>query len=150
MLILDTDHLTVIQRATGPAYAALRRRLQQAGRRESCTTIVSFEEQMRGWLTVLARSRDIQQEVAAYRRLHALLMFFDDIAVLDFDTPAADLFSQLRRARVRIGSMDLKIAAIALSHGAMLLSRNLTDFRQVPGLHVEDWTQPDPEHPQHP
>jgi tRNA(fMet)-specific endonuclease VapC len=69
MLILDTDHLTVIQRATGPAYAALHRRLQPAGPRESCTTIVSFEEQRRGWLTVLARSRDIQQEVAAYRHL---------------------------------------------------------------------------------
>ena len=57
---------------------------------------------------------------------------------------AADLFLQLRRARVRIGSMDLKIAAITLSHGAMLLSRNLTDFQQVPGLHVEGWTQPGP------
>jgi len=93
---------------------------------------------MRGWLTVLAQARDIHQEVAAYRRLHALLTFFGDMTVLDFDTTAADLFLQLRRARVRIGSMDLKIAAIALSHGAMLLSRNLTDFQQVPGLHVED------------
>ena len=144
MLILDTDHLTIIQRTTEPAYTVLRSRLQQARPRESYTTVVSFEEQMRGWLTVLAQSRDIHQEVAAYRRLHALLTFFGDITVLDCDTTAADLFLQLRRARVRIGSMDLKIAAIALSHGAMLLSRNLTDFRQVPDLHVEDWTQPGP------
>jgi len=144
MLILDTDHLTIIQRTTEPAYTVLRSRLQQARPRESYTTVVSFEEQMRGWLTVLAQSRDMHQEVTAYRRLHALIAFFGDIPVLDFDMTAADLFLQLRRARVRIGSMDLKIAAITLSHGAMLLSRNLTDFRQVPGLHVEDWTQPGP------
>ena len=35
--------------------------------------------------------------------------------------------------------MDLKIAATALVHGALLLSANLRDFRQVPGLMVEDW-----------
>lgn len=141
MLILDTDHLTIIQRATEPAYTVLHNRLQQARPREDCTTIVSFEEQMRGWLTVLAQARDIHQEVATYKRLYALLTFFSDITVLDFYATAAELFLQLRRTRVRIGSMDLKIAAITLAHGAMLLSRNLTDFRQVPGLHVEDWTQ---------
>jgi tRNA(fMet)-specific endonuclease VapC len=36
--------------------------------------------------------------------------------------------------------MDLKIAAIVLAHDATLLSRNLSDFRKVPGLKVEDWT----------
>jgi tRNA(fMet)-specific endonuclease VapC len=142
MLILDTDHLTIIQRATEPAYTSLRSRLRQTTHGSVYTTIVSIEEQMRGWLTVLAQTRDMHQEVAAYRRLHALLAFFGDIAVLDFETAAADLFLQLRRSRIRIGSMDPKIAAITLSHGAVLLSRNLTDFRQVPGLHVEDWTQP--------
>jgi tRNA(fMet)-specific endonuclease VapC len=142
MLILDTDHLTIIQRATEPAYTSLRSRLRQTTYGSVYTTIVSVEEQMRGWLTVLAQTRDMHQEVAAYRRLHALLAFFGDIVVLDFETAAADLFLQLRRSRIRIGSMDLKIAAITLSHGAVLLSRNLTDFRQVPGLHVEDWTLP--------
>jgi tRNA(fMet)-specific endonuclease VapC len=36
--------------------------------------------------------------------------------------------------------MDLKIAATAISHNALLLSRNLVDFRKVPRLRVEDWT----------
>jgi len=40
-------------------------------------------------------------------------------------------------------SMDLKIAAIVLSHRATLLSRNMVDFAQVPGLGVEDWTLPE-------
>lgn len=42
--------------------------------------------------------------------------------------------------RPRIGTMDLKIAAIALANDATLLSRNLRDFGKVPGLRVEDWT----------
>jgi tRNA(fMet)-specific endonuclease VapC len=36
--------------------------------------------------------------------------------------------------------MDLKIAAIVVSRDATLLSQNLADFRQDPGLQVEDWT----------
>jgi tRNA(fMet)-specific endonuclease VapC len=52
---------------------------------------------------------------------------------------AADVFRQLRRQKIRIGSRDLKIAAIALAQGALLLSANLRDFEKVPGLRVENW-----------
>jgi tRNA(fMet)-specific endonuclease VapC len=50
------------------------------------------------------------------------------------------VFQRLRSQRIRIGSFDLKIAAIAIAHDATLLSRNLAVFRKVPGLKVEDWT----------
>jgi tRNA(fMet)-specific endonuclease VapC len=62
------------------------------------------------------------------------------IPVLAFDDAAAAVFQRLRRTRLRIGTMDVKIAAIVRSREATLLSRNLADFRQVPGLRVEDWT----------
>ena len=65
--------------------------------------------------------------------------FFAAWDVMPWTTAAADVLNDLRRQRVRIGTMDLKIASIALSLGAKLLSRNLRDFQQVPGLHVEDW-----------
>ena len=52
---------------------------------------------------------------------------------------AAQMLRQLQQAKLRIGTMDLKIAAIAIVHQATLLSRNLSDFGQVPHLHVEDW-----------
>jgi hypothetical protein len=47
---------------------------------------------------------------------------------------------RLRRSRLRIGTMDLKIAAIVLARDALLLSRNLDDFSHIPDLHVADWT----------
>jgi len=60
--------------------------------------------------------------------------------VLPSDEAAAQRFAQLRQKKVRIGTMDLRTAAIALSRSTTLLSRNLADFQQVPGLVVEDWT----------
>jgi tRNA(fMet)-specific endonuclease VapC len=141
MVILDTDHLTVIQRQSHPIFSFLSARLRRLPPSEICTTIVNIEEQMRGWLAVIARSKRVQQEITGYRQLQALLSFFADIPVLNFDESAADQLLRLRRSRIRLGSMDLKIAAIALSREATLLSRNLADFRRVPELNVEDWTQ---------
>jgi len=40
---------------------------------------------------------------------------------------------------LRIGTLDLKIACIALAYDATLLTRNATDFAQVPGLRIENW-----------
>jgi hypothetical protein len=55
--ILDTDHLTIIQRQSEPAYSRLAPRLREFSSGEICTTIVNFEEQMRVWLAVIVCSR---------------------------------------------------------------------------------------------
>ena len=140
MVILDTDHLTVIQRQSHPTFSFLTARLRHIPPDDVGTTIYK-EEQMRGWLAVIGYAKKIEQEIAGYRRLHALFSFFAQIPVLNFDESAAARFQQLKRLRIRLGSMDLKIAAIALSRNATLLSRNLSDFRRIQGLKIEDWTQ---------
>jgi tRNA(fMet)-specific endonuclease VapC len=141
VVILDTDHLTVIQRRAEPAYSRLRARLSKASPNTIQTTIISFEEQMRGWLSVIASVRSQSREVAAYQRLQALLRFFNEIPVLDYTEVVAARFEDLRRSKLRVGSMDLKIASIALSQDGLLLSANLKDFQKVPNLRVEDWTK---------
>jgi tRNA(fMet)-specific endonuclease VapC len=138
MIILDTDLLTIVQRAEGDAYTRLAARLDAAGE-PVWVTMVSFEEQMRGWLAYAARARDPEAVIQGYARLRAVLEDFQTRPILDFDDRASAEFERLRRARVRIGTMDLRIAAIALVRDALLLSRNLSDYRQVPGLGVEDW-----------
>ena len=140
MIVLDTDHLSVLERSDQPGAGVLRARLADLPPAEVVTTIISYEEQMRGWMAYLARTRSVAQQVEAYRRLLQHLDNYRRIPVLAFDEAAAVAFQQFRRARLRIGTMDLKIAAIAVSRDATLLSRNLADFRQVPGLQVEDWT----------
>lgn len=57
-----------------------------------------------------------------------------------FDEQALEIFQSLWLQRVRIGTMDLKIAAIALSNHATLLTRNSKDFSKVPGLRFDDWS----------
>ena len=59
---------------------------------------------------------------------------------LEFDEAAATEFEKLQRLRLRVGTMDLKIATIALAHDATVLTRNSKDFSRVPGLRFEDWT----------
>jgi tRNA(fMet)-specific endonuclease VapC len=140
MVVLDTDHLSVLERRDQSGSMALRVRLAPLPSAEVVTTVISYEEQMRGWMAYLAQARSVAQQVAAYRRLLQHLDNYRQIPVLPFDEAAAAVFQRLRRVRLRLGTMDMQIAAIALSREALLLSRNLTDFRQVPDLQVEDWT----------
>jgi tRNA(fMet)-specific endonuclease VapC len=138
-LVLDTDHMSLLEWGSEEA-APLRERLADCEEGDVATTIVSYEEQMRGWMAYLARARSLDKQVEAYRRLRSHLDNYRQIPVLDFDDQAAGIYLELRRARIRIGTMDLKIAAIVMSRDATLLSRNRRDFAKVPGLKVEDWT----------
>ena len=88
----------------------------------------------------LAKARSTDQQVVAYRRLKEFLDRYRELTVQEFNEAAAAEFARLQRQRLRIGTMDLKIAAIALARGATVLTRNLRDFGRVPALSVEDWT----------
>ena len=81
----------------------------------------------------------MRRQVLAYQELLRLFDFFARWHVMPFDERAATEFQGLRAQRIHIGTMDLKIAAIALCHGALLLSANLRDFQQIPHLHVANW-----------
>ena len=105
-----------------------------------CATIVSFEEHMRGWLGQIAAARKTEAQVLAYGRLQRLLLEYQSRDILPYDDTAAVTFARLQRNRIRIGTMDMRIGAIALTYDALLISRNLRDFRRIPNLRVEDWT----------
>ncbi len=104
------------------------------------TSIVSYEEQMRGWLSQIKSVRRADRQLDGYLRLERMLQYFCLTPLLSYDQAAMDHFQQLWTQRVRIGTMDLKIAAIAIANDATLLTRNLADFSKVPGLRYEDWS----------
>ena len=139
MIILDTDHVTVLRYPEQSLYAPLTSRMSRSTDSAFAVTAVSIEEQLRGWLAAIHRKRDIHGQILYYTRLTGLIEFFGRWQIVPFNEPAADRFFALRQGGLRIGTMDLKIASIALEQGALLLSANLRDFQQVPGLRVEDW-----------
>lgn len=139
MILLDTDHLTILKYPANPGCIALSARMDASPDQQIGTTIITVEEQWRGWLAVIARTKDARRQVRAYRELASLLDFLNSWSVVPFEDAAAIQFEKIRQQGVRIGSMDLKIACIALVHDALVLSDNLNDFRQVPGLRVESW-----------
>jgi tRNA(fMet)-specific endonuclease VapC len=139
MILLDSDHLTVLKYRDSERFARLTGRLQGVADEPVGTTIVNVEEQMRGWLASLAKERAVLRQVSAYRELAALFDFFRKLHIAPFSDEAAARFQDLRAARVKIGTMDLKTACVALIHHAILLTANRKDFEKVPGLHFENW-----------
>jgi tRNA(fMet)-specific endonuclease VapC len=138
MILLDTDHLSVLtdRRAAGnPTFV---RRLELVTE-PLAIPVVAVEEQCKGWLAKLNRTRDIRRQITPYERLVELFDFLAEWDIVSLTDAAADAFTRLRGQRIRIGSQDLKIAAIALAENALLLSANLRDFQKVPGLRVENW-----------
>jgi tRNA(fMet)-specific endonuclease VapC len=71
--------------------------------------------------------------------LITLFSFFSRWRIVEFDRPAADEFQQLRHQKIRIGTMDLKIASVALVHDALVLTANSRDFQHVPNLRLDNW-----------
>ena len=140
MVVLDNDHLSILEWRAGTDARRLRERLRGVDPASVVSTIISFEEQMRGWLAQLAKARTMAQQLNAYSRLSRHVRTFREIPLLEFDERAAVEFQRLRKFHPRMGSMDLKIAAIVLVQGATLLTRNLADFGKIDGLVVEDWT----------
>jgi tRNA(fMet)-specific endonuclease VapC len=138
MVLLDTDLLTLLERGGSDALA-LQARLDGLPRVEVATTIVTYEEQSRGWMARISQAKTKVQLEFMYRTLGEHLDTFCEIPVVPFDGRAVEIYYELRRS-VKIGTMDLKIAAIALANDATLLSRNVSDFRRVPGLRIEDWS----------
>ena len=139
MIILDTDHCNILQIGRGPAFETLAGRISSSLDQHFCTTAITLEEHLRGWLAGIRRARDVAQEVRPYDQLIKLVRFFQAWEILRFDEAVVTRFQSLRTQRVRIGTLDLKIASIVLEHNAILLSANIRDFNQVPGLRVEDW-----------
>jgi Predicted nucleic acid-binding protein, contains PIN domain len=139
VFLLDTDHISLLQRA-GAEGGRIRQRLSEISPSDVYVSIVSYEEQSRGWLAETARARSIRQQQAGYEKLRELLELYCSTPLLFLSDRAVEEFQRLWLGRLRVGTMDLKIAAIALANDATLLTRNVSDFRKVTGLRVEDWS----------
>jgi tRNA(fMet)-specific endonuclease VapC len=136
MFIVDTDTMTLLQR--GHAQAMERFRLAS---QKVVTTVISRIEILTGRFAAVMKATDGEQLLLAQRRLEQSENHLREVPILAVDDDAAREFDRLRQNRKlkKIGRGDLLIASITLANRATLISRNVKDFRQVPGLQVENW-----------
>lgn len=136
--ILDTDHISLLQRGN----PIVEKRIRSINLRDIAITIVSAEEQLYGRLNQIRRAKSLEALMVGYQALAATLEDFQAANILDFTATAIDIYHGLVKQKIRIGSQDLRIAAIALSVNGILVTRNQRDFAKVPNLVIQDWSLP--------
>lgn len=139
MRILDTDHLSLLLRG----HPNVVQQVTKFNPQEIAVTIVTVEEQLRGRLNAIQQASQparYERMIEAYRGLQKTLDDIDSFIVVEFSQLAYTCYLDLLRQRIRIGTRDLRIAAIALSMNAIVVTRNQKDFSKVPRLAIEDWT----------
>ncbi|SKB12355.1 conserved hypothetical protein [Planktothrix sp. PCC 11201] len=134
--VLDTDHITLFENQ----HPVVIQRVMETDPDEITVTIITVEEQMKGWLNAIQQSSQSNRLIWGYKGLQDGLKFFQTIQVLDFDQDAYNCYIDLVRQKVRIGTRDLRIAATVISKNGILVTRNRQDFERVPGLSFEDWS----------
>lgn len=103
-------------------------------------TIISFHEIVAGWTKYVKQSNDPLKIVSGYARLEQVLRDFSCSQVLPFSLAASEVFEDLKRKKIRVATMDLRIASIAISRQMTVVTRNTIDYERIPGLVVQDWT----------
>jgi tRNA(fMet)-specific endonuclease VapC len=130
--LIDTDIVSYLL-SPRPPPALARRAAQELAERNWTSTITIGEVAFGAY-----RTRRPGHYLDRFRRLIAALQ------VAGFDAQAAWRYGELRAELERRGrplpEPDLRIAAVALSRGLVLVTHNRRHFERVPGLLIEDWT----------
>jgi len=134
--LFDTDHLTLLEHG----HPLLKQRLLQQPTGAVGFTVVTAAESLRGRLAAIGRARDSATRLAGWGYFLDSLHIFQQFPLVPFDQAAENRFQQLLSLRLRIGTQDTMIAAVALVNQLIVLTRNRRDFGRVPGLRIDDWS----------
>ncbi len=136
LYVLDTDHFSLHLRG----HQQIGEHLALIASDRVAITIVTAEEHLRGRLAQVKRATAGHTRALAYLYLHKAIADLAALRILDYDIASDDIYQTLRQQRLRIGSQDLRIAAITLANQGMLVTRNRSDFGQISNFMLEDWT----------
>jgi len=136
MYVLDTDILTLYQFGN----PSVCRHVGEHRSEEVAVSIITVDEQLSSWYTLVRRKKRPDELARIYRLLTDNVRFLSRLQLLSFREAAIVRFEELKRMKLGVKGMDLRIAAVALDHDATVVTRNRRDFDRVPGLRVEDWS----------
>ena len=130
--LLDTNICSAhLKRPGGLAH----RMLQYSGRLYTSTVVLG---ELLAWAYRRTNPASLLQQIEAE--------LLSDVLVLDYDRACAERFGLVRgtllQQGILINTADLMIAAVALAHNLVLITNNTKDFRNIPGLTLQDWLTP--------
>lgn len=134
--ILDTNTLTLL----GKAHPRVVANVASHTSDRVVVTTVNVEEALSGWYTRGRNAKTTAELATASQMLAEAAMLIGRFAVVPLTEPAIDRYAQLVRQKLNVGKNDLRIAAIALELGAIVVTNNVRDFGRVPGLVTVDWS----------
>lgn len=103
MFLLDTDHISLLDRG-GREATRIRERIIGHQSDKLGVTIVSYEEQFRGWMALMARIGDVRRQADVYERLEPMRSYYCRTEVIPFDQRAIDEFQKPWLGRIRLGT----------------------------------------------
>jgi tRNA(fMet)-specific endonuclease VapC len=133
--ILDTDTLSLFRQG----HEGIIRRISQCAPEELAITVITAEEQLSGWFTLLRRSKSNADLARTYQRLADTVKLLSVFPILPYTEAAITRYEQLKTMKLNVGGMDLRIASIVLEHSGTVITRNLMDFQRIPDLSCENW-----------
>ena len=122
----------------------LRARIQQQSPESLYISIVTFEEIIRGVLSLINGARKHPRNAAKiveyYALLQSLIQDLGHFQILPYDTDAEAKYQQIPANVRQQHSQDCHIAAIALTQNITIVTSNTRHFSQIPNLRFDDWT----------
>jgi tRNA(fMet)-specific endonuclease VapC len=138
MIVLDSDILTLWTYD----HKTVRERYDAVPHEETIgITAITRMEVLGGRTASVLKAADEEELRKAAKRLQQVEKMLEDFQVLHVDEAAIRHFETLRvnKKTRKMGRADMLIACIALAHDALLVTRNLKDYKDVPGLRTENW-----------
>lgn len=132
--VLDTDTFSHFRVGTAPVVAKVKLYRLVTG-----LSALTVEEALGGWYSLLRKSKTPEEIEHAYSNLGATTRALGTFPILTFSTEAQIVHKGLTKTVRNVGGFDLKIAAVALVRGAVVVTGNERDFSRVPGLVIENW-----------
>jgi tRNA(fMet)-specific endonuclease VapC len=137
LYVLDTDTIRLL-RDKHPLVEARFRAVSPPD--HTATTAITVHESVMGWHTYILNGQTPKDIEYGYQELARTVHAFAGLPILGYSVAAIARFEALKKLKLTVGRNDLRIAAIALEAGGVVVTRNLRDYRRVPGLTCEDWS----------
>lgn len=133
MYLFDTDTLSNLMRPI--ARNTLVIKFASVPQEQQFTSSITLGEMIFGAYRSQERTEVLLQQIAEVMRPNLLILPFDEAAARRY----GEVRAELERRGTPIGDADIRIAAIALTRGLIVVAGNIRHFGRVPGLAVENW-----------